>query len=259
MSTAVLRNGGLATLMLTMLVLGAVPHSAQAMYDAKHGRWMQRDPLALLPSANKPSGIRQAQRPPDGDNLYAYGKQAPTTHLDPDGLVAIFPGGRLNSMGSCGEYDLDFMIVRSGKEKKTCPNGGFFAQLVIRITSIQRCCSPDVQKYEEVFYEGWPVGKEAVVDRAHRGPLPCTSGSHITLTEAKYFCYEPGVVDPGTLTGGPYQDKFMSSFSEPAWWTSEAEGGGIRMVEAQWRCCESCMPWFVSWFVPDFYTLYHKP
>jgi hypothetical protein len=61
----------LMALLTALVLLGLLPQSAHGMYDPKHGRWLQRDPLGYV----------------DGMNLYEYVKSAPPRLLDPDGLV----------------------------------------------------------------------------------------------------------------------------------------------------------------------------
>ncbi len=55
-----------------------VQDNRNRMYDPKHGRWLQRDPLTRNPRAG--AGFQ------DGINVYEYVKTKPTLGLDPSGL-----------------------------------------------------------------------------------------------------------------------------------------------------------------------------
>jgi hypothetical protein len=68
-------------LQLTGLALASVvipallPRSAHAMYDPKHGRWLQRDPAGYA----------------DGRHLYEYARNCPTRYVDWIGRQASLP------------------------------------------------------------------------------------------------------------------------------------------------------------------------
>ncbi len=66
------------------VVLGA-QSAANGMYDPKHGRWFQRDPVGIR--SDTPAGSIEPQRQyGDGMNLHQYGQSIPTRYVDPSGL-----------------------------------------------------------------------------------------------------------------------------------------------------------------------------
>jgi hypothetical protein len=60
----------LLAVLAALVIPGLLPQSAHGMYDPKHGRWLQRDPVGYV----------------DGANLYEYGRSVPVRRVDPDGL-----------------------------------------------------------------------------------------------------------------------------------------------------------------------------
>jgi hypothetical protein len=60
-----------ACFFVLVVLLGA--DLAQGMYNPKHGRWLQRDPIGYV----------------DGMNLYVYVRCLPTGDQDPTGLIPV--------------------------------------------------------------------------------------------------------------------------------------------------------------------------
>ncbi|MHC4479104.1 MAG: hypothetical protein ACYTEL_26050, partial [Planctomycetota bacterium] len=76
-----------------------LPQLSNAMYDPKHGRWLQRDPNGTKINQSIPSPDDLAVPPnqsfminpkiqyEDGMNLYVYVKDSPTSAIDPHGFL----------------------------------------------------------------------------------------------------------------------------------------------------------------------------
>lgn len=73
---------------LVLTCLAAFPSAANGMYDARHGRWLQRDPLGVRPDASS-TQTRPHRQYADGANLYDYVGGEPTDVLDPFGNAGI--------------------------------------------------------------------------------------------------------------------------------------------------------------------------
>ncbi len=67
----------LLALTAALVIPALLPQSAHGMYDPKHGRWLQRDPLGVRPDAPK-GRIEPLAQFGDGANVYQYVGGAPT-------------------------------------------------------------------------------------------------------------------------------------------------------------------------------------
>lgn len=76
----------LAMAVSTAVIL-AMPPSAHGMYDPKHGRWLQRDPLGVTP--DNTSAIHPKEQYRDGSSLYQYARSRPPVFADPTGRTVF--------------------------------------------------------------------------------------------------------------------------------------------------------------------------
>jgi len=81
----------LLALTAALIIPALLPQSAHGMYDPKHGRWLQRDPLGVRPGRR--AVLRPANQYRDGMSLYQYVRGNPPRRVDPTGLLSPFPGG----------------------------------------------------------------------------------------------------------------------------------------------------------------------
>ncbi|WP_146663832.1 RHS repeat-associated core domain-containing protein [Anaerohalosphaera lusitana] len=65
-------------------------YSRHRYYDPQTGRFLQKDPLGIVPDANKNSPLAATRQYSDGMNLYNYTSASPITSTDPDGLIRKF-------------------------------------------------------------------------------------------------------------------------------------------------------------------------
>lgn len=73
-----------------MLVLFTTvfPRPGLGMYDPRHGRWLQRDPVGLRAGVPLES-VNSSLQYSDGMNLYQYVKSQPGNHQDSTGLLLV--------------------------------------------------------------------------------------------------------------------------------------------------------------------------
>ena len=132
-----------AVITLTLLALAvtlAVPLSANGMYDPKHGRWLQRDPLGMKLDHPTPGPGPQPRPAPqdttpddsvvvvagdqyrDGMNLYQYVGSRPSLFVDPDGTVIVTISGfgqspsRMNKIGQAIKKKVTEAFRKNGIE-----------------------------------------------------------------------------------------------------------------------------------------------
>jgi hypothetical protein len=86
------RHKALSVLALAtaLIVAGFLPQSAHGMYDPKHGRWLQRDPIGVRPDDRRGS-VRVRRQHHDGASLYQYVRSRPDYAPDPNGMCAYQP------------------------------------------------------------------------------------------------------------------------------------------------------------------------
>ncbi len=78
-------------IILTLLAIATTlggPLPVNGMYNSKHGRWLQRDPLGVRP--DPPTGVIDVPKQyTDGMTLYEYVRNMPTHAQDPTGTIIV--------------------------------------------------------------------------------------------------------------------------------------------------------------------------
>jgi RHS repeat-associated protein len=91
---------------------GLFPRAAHGMYDPKHGRWLQRDPIGVRLDPPK-AEIAPDSQYADGMNSYEYVRSQPVAVVDPDGTIIVGIRGYLQFL----DTSMDQQILQAIQRK----------------------------------------------------------------------------------------------------------------------------------------------
>jgi RHS repeat-associated protein len=169
-------------------------------YNYSLGRWMQFDPLGVVPNAKHSHRFGVIDQYIDGTNLYEYVQSCPTNEVDPYGLCECPPGtlDEWDTPGSSNSWG--WMRARwhyrhgNGETKEFNAKSGFSARVKSGLRGLNMQLTPELRKLTKSIAEN--ISNNRCVSLGFLGNLE------------HYSYYSPGEWDlGGTIGSGGYLDK----------------------------------------------------